>query len=53
MLRDRMKNIIEFLKERLEHPMRLRIISVGILFIVLFGIIINKLYTLQVVNGNE
>ena len=53
MLRDRLKNIIEFLKERLEHPMRLRIISVGILFIVLFGIIINKLYTLQVVNGNE
>lgn len=52
-MRDKLVNIFEFLKERLEHPIRVRIIFVAVLFAVLFGIILNRLYVLQVVNGGE
>lgn len=53
MLREYLKNIILLIKEKTEHPLRLRIIAVGIFFLGLFAVLVNRLFELQVVNGEE
>ena len=52
-MRDKFKSILEILKDRFERPLIIRIILVGVFFAVLFLIIINKLYVLQVLNGDK
>ncbi|MDO4961961.1 MAG: penicillin-binding transpeptidase domain-containing protein [Eubacteriales bacterium] len=53
MLLERLRNLIEGLRERLERPLQLRIFISGIFFLALFGILLNNLYTLQVINGTS
>lgn len=53
MLRDKFKIFFEILKDRLERPYKIRILAVGVLFAVLFLIVLNKLYILQVLNGDK
>ena len=53
MLHDRIKNIIRLIKERMDKPLKLRLLAVGVLFAFMFGILIRNLYILQVVNGES
>ena len=51
MLPEKIKNLFLFIKDKIWHPMQLRIMIVGAFFAVLFFILVNKLYDLQIVNG--
>ncbi|MBQ8932996.1 MAG: penicillin-binding protein [Lachnospiraceae bacterium] len=53
MLREKLKNLIEGLRERLERPLQLRIFISGFLFLALFTILINNLYHLQLIEGES
>lgn len=53
MLLDKLKNILGVLRDKIENPLKLRIIAAGVFFIALFGILLSNLYTLQVVNGSS
>ncbi|MDD5833042.1 MAG: penicillin-binding transpeptidase domain-containing protein [Clostridiales bacterium] len=52
MLLDKIKNIFESLRERIEKPFQIRIFTVAVIFTCLFALLLNNLYTLQVVNGD-
>ncbi len=48
---DKIKELFLFIRDKLGYPLKLRIIFVGIFFIILFFILINRLYYLQIING--
>ena len=53
MLLNQLKNIFKILRERMENPLKLRIVAAAVFFIALFSVLVSKLYTLQVINGES
>ena len=52
-MRERLKDIFGLIHEKLDHPLQIRLAVVGLFFVLLFGVLANKLYNLQVVSGDS
>ena len=52
-MRERLKDIFGLIHEKLDHPLQIRLAALGLFFVCLFGILMNKLYNLQVVEGDS
>lgn len=53
MLPEKILEILNIIREKLLEPMRLRLIFLSILFIALFCVLLNRLYFLQVMSGEQ
>ena len=53
MWRERIESLFENLKLWIEKPRQIRIVVVFVLFLALFGVLVSRLYNLQVVNGSD
>ncbi len=53
MLLNRLRDIIRLIRERIDNPLKLRLVAAAVLFACMFGILIKNLYTLQVINGSD
>ena len=53
MLLDRLKNLIKPIRDRIDNPLKIRIVAAGVMFIALFAVLLFKLYSLQVINGDS
>ena len=50
---ERLRNLLGWIREKIDHPTQIRIICIGLFFAGLFSILLQKLYVLQVVEGDQ